>query len=204
MFFTLKEEGKYIGSCLIALFSGIKVICGIGEGVQEKVGEDFAVVIEAIEKGSLDGFEESWMFDWTSFKGAGCCGRYICLGGMLCWWTGKYLAWLVTTGLTTIKCWVGTLGGDDNFIFFSAGNEKSNASLDDKLADGITIEELLTGCINLSVLSEALNELEMGKDILGFDKDSSACTADVASSLFSTFSRVTSLTVWLSSVVSCW
>ena len=29
----------------------------------EKVCEDFAVVIEAIEKGSLDGFEESWMFD---------------------------------------------------------------------------------------------------------------------------------------------
>ncbi len=75
MFFTVKEEGKYIGSWLITLFSGIKAVCGIGVGVQEKVGEDFAVVIEAIEKGSLGGFEESWIFDWTSFKGAGCCGR---------------------------------------------------------------------------------------------------------------------------------
>ncbi len=123
---------------------------------------------------------------------------------MLCWCTGKYLTWLVTIGLTTIKCWVGTLGGDDSFIFFSAGNEKLIASLDDILAEGKGIEELLTGCIYLSALSEALNELEMGKDILGFAKDSSACTADVASSLFSTFSRVTSLTVSFSSVVSCW
>ncbi len=203
VFFRLIEVFTNIGSCLITLFWGIKAICGIGVGLHEKLDEDFVVVNEAIEKGSLDGAEESWMLDWTSCRGAGCCGRYKCFGGMFCWWIGKYLTWFETTGLTTIKCCVGALeivGGDENFIFFSAGIEKLIAPLEDILDEGKTNEDLFTVCIALSVLSEALSELEMGKDNLGFDSDSKACTADFASSLFSTFSTDTSLTVWL----SCW